>query len=492
MSKVAESGRQEQLGAEILVCAMLQGQTRLARFALEALDGRIVNTKLELGRTPLILAALLPEIKQSVRFVKLLLSWKAAVNCQDAHGRTALSYTCQRGNIDVAKLLVQSSADPEIVDNWGNTALIYGAFAGHSLVVDFLVRSFKRLGLDVARTNLASNSAISIAQDLGHHDCVQILTSQARKQSSIESGTAGPLEDITFKRSPYGQNQASTNTGRKTRGWQLPRVSGARAQQDHNVPRGSQINAGCNGLPESPRPRVNGNCRPHSVSLRREQGAAPSFGKDVKEGLPGGCSGLEPSDTDTENQPLGRKQDSDTTLQGPRAWPPRWLRGQGKTPGCPGCPSQGDVPAVGKQGAKEPFMLQGDRKHVENTTSSSNSLREESGHPVTMRKGMGPLQWNVGSDTAVPSLRLAPLDPDTLCKMAPLPTFPKDLESVLSETCVPGGEMLGKVLSMSDCELEDQPETFPLSPCLLPSTEQTQDPTVPAHNGKVQAQRLLQ
>ncbi|GCC33974.1 hypothetical protein chiPu_0012447 [Chiloscyllium punctatum] len=538
MSKVAERGRQEQLGTETLVCAMQQGQRRLARFVLEALDGRIVNRKLEQGRTPLILAALLPEVKQSVRFVKLLLARKAAVNCQDAQGRTSLSYACQSGNIEVVKLLVQSNADPEIADNWGNSALIYGAFAGHSLVVDFLVRSFKRLGLDVTRTNLAGNSAISIALDLGHHDCVRILTSQARKQSAGSEGTAGPLEDITFKRSPHGQNQPSTEEGGRVRGWELPRVAGARAQQGHNLPRGKwrdqkhppqvvgpleslpgcarnappspdpcprsiglpsvadrahgahcsfvqlietpatgdpgragrarqlllpcigvggQINAGCDRSPESPRFWVNENCSPHSVSHRRGQGAGPSCCKGIKEGHLGDCcrhlEGLEPPDGDAEDQPLSRKQDSDTPLPGSQVLPPHQIWGQSKAPRCLCSPSHRDVPAVGKQGVTVPFSPQGDGKHVENATSSSSNLQSE--HPVTVGRGMGPMQRNIGSEMAVTSPNLAPPCPDT--HTVPVPTFPRGLESMLSEICVPGGEVLGQVVCLSDCELEEQP-----------------------------------
>lgn len=66
------------------------------------------------------------------------------------------------------KVLVRNNADPEIVDTWGNSALVYAAVAGHSPVVEFLVRAFKRLGLQIDGQNKVGNSAVEVAKFLGH------------------------------------------------------------------------------------------------------------------------------------------------------------------------------------------------------------------------------------------------------------------------------------------------------------------------------------
>uniref|UniRef100_A0A3B4ET13 Uncharacterized protein n=1 Tax=Pundamilia nyererei TaxID=303518 RepID=A0A3B4ET13_9CICH len=100
-------------------------QVHLARFILDALDGRIINSKTENSRTPLMHAVCLQDPGTRAKFTRLLLEKGADVNCQDEDGRTALSHACEMGHLDVVKLLVQFNADPDITDSWGNSALMY-------------------------------------------------------------------------------------------------------------------------------------------------------------------------------------------------------------------------------------------------------------------------------------------------------------------------------------------------------------------------------
>ncbi|KAM9708237.1 uncharacterized protein ankrd63 [Menidia menidia] len=168
-------------GTKTFLDAMHGGKVHLARFILDALDGRIINSKTENSRTPLMYAVCLQEVGTRTKFTRLLLEKGANVNCQDEDGRTALSHACEMGHLDVVKLLVQFNADPEVSDSWGNSALMYAAFSGHSQVLEFLVRAFKRLGLRLDRTNSAGHSAIEVANFFGHNQCVQILNFPCRK-----------------------------------------------------------------------------------------------------------------------------------------------------------------------------------------------------------------------------------------------------------------------------------------------------------------------
>ena len=170
-----------QTGAKILLDAMSKDKVHLARFILDALDGKIIDSMAEGAGTPLITAALLPDAQARSKFLTLLLERGASVNRQDERGRTALSHACEHGHLDAVKVLVQNNADPELVDSWGNTALMYASVAGHSPVVDFLVRAFKRLGLVIDRQNNVGNSAVEVAKYLGHQDCLFALTSKAKK-----------------------------------------------------------------------------------------------------------------------------------------------------------------------------------------------------------------------------------------------------------------------------------------------------------------------
>ncbi|KAK7905002.1 hypothetical protein WMY93_017609 [Mugilogobius chulae] len=168
-------------GTKTFLDAMHGGKVHLARFILDALDGRIINSKTENSRTPLMYAACLQDPCSRAKFTHLLLEKGADVNYQDEDGRTALSLACEMGHLDVVKLLVQFNADPDISDAWGNSALMYAAFSGHSQVLEFLVRAFKRLGLRLDRTNNAGHSAIEVANFFGHNNCVQILTFPCRR-----------------------------------------------------------------------------------------------------------------------------------------------------------------------------------------------------------------------------------------------------------------------------------------------------------------------
>ncbi|XP_060031083.1 ankyrin repeat domain-containing protein 63 [Erinaceus europaeus] len=163
-------------GTRTFLEAMQAGKVHLARFVLDALDRSIIDCRAEQGRTPLMVAVGLPDPALRARFVRLLLEQGAAVNLRDERGRTALSLACERGHLDAVQLLVQFSGDPEAADAAGNSPVMWAAACGHGAVLEFLVRSFRRLGLRLDRTNRAGLTALQLAASRGHGTCVQALT----------------------------------------------------------------------------------------------------------------------------------------------------------------------------------------------------------------------------------------------------------------------------------------------------------------------------
>lgn len=163
-------------GTRTFLEAMQAGKVHLARFVLDALDRSIIDCRAEQGRTPLMVAVGLPDPAMRSRFVRLLLEQGAAVNLRDERGRTALSLACERGHLDAVQLLVQYSGDPEAADSAGNSPVMWAAACGHGAVLEFLVRSFRRLGLRLDRTNRAGLTALQLAAARGHGTCVQALT----------------------------------------------------------------------------------------------------------------------------------------------------------------------------------------------------------------------------------------------------------------------------------------------------------------------------
>ena len=184
-----------QTGTKILLEAMSKDKVHLVKFILDALDGKIIDSKTEGAQTPLISSVLLPDSETRCKFMELLIQKGASVNCQDESGRTALSYASEKGYLDAVKILVRHNADPEMIDLWGNTALMYAVVAGHSPVLEFLVRAFKRLGLQIDRQNKVGNSAVEVAKYLGHTDCIFALTSNPKKVREFEESKQTDFSD---------------------------------------------------------------------------------------------------------------------------------------------------------------------------------------------------------------------------------------------------------------------------------------------------------
>uniref|UniRef100_A0A3B4CSJ2 Uncharacterized protein n=1 Tax=Pygocentrus nattereri TaxID=42514 RepID=A0A3B4CSJ2_PYGNA len=125
------------------------------------------------------------------------LSWQLqSIKSQEHQVKREASLSCSSAQCTLYPCL-QNNADPEMADAWGNTALMYAAVAGHSLVVEFLVRAFKRLGIQIDRPNKVGNSAVEVAKYLGHTKCLSALMCSSRKIYERSDTLSGRLENTS-------------------------------------------------------------------------------------------------------------------------------------------------------------------------------------------------------------------------------------------------------------------------------------------------------
>ena len=93
-----------------------------------------INAKDKDGSTPLLIAS----EKGDIEIARLLLENGADPNASDIDGYTALMFTSYSGNLEIAKLLVGNGADVNARDKDGWTALMFASVEEKADVVDFL------------------------------------------------------------------------------------------------------------------------------------------------------------------------------------------------------------------------------------------------------------------------------------------------------------------------------------------------------------------
>lgn len=69
---------------------------------------------------------------------------KVDVNCYNNDGQTALHQSCQDGNLELVKLLIQFGADVRLANRDGWSALHIAAWSGHRDIAMYLINAYKR------------------------------------------------------------------------------------------------------------------------------------------------------------------------------------------------------------------------------------------------------------------------------------------------------------------------------------------------------------
>lgn len=77
----------------------------------------------------------------------------------------------------------------------GETALTYCAAAGNDVGLDLIIRSFRRLGLDVDHITKSGRTALLIAVSHGHVECAAILAADGRADTRLRDPVTGLTAD---------------------------------------------------------------------------------------------------------------------------------------------------------------------------------------------------------------------------------------------------------------------------------------------------------
>ncbi|WP_318676850.1 ankyrin repeat domain-containing protein [Treponema sp.] len=98
---------------------------------------------------------------------------KEEINFQDKNGFTALHYAIQDNKYEIAIKLLDSGADFEIPDKYGNTAIIraVASFRGDGRIIELLLSK----GADFNKKNNYGISAIEHARNVANYNITQFF-----------------------------------------------------------------------------------------------------------------------------------------------------------------------------------------------------------------------------------------------------------------------------------------------------------------------------
>ena len=110
--------------------------------------------------------------------IKLLVAKKLNINYRDNFGKTALTYSGLRGNIDAIKTLLSSGADANICDDFANSLLHHVVFSGNKEAIKFVLGN---TNIDIDAKNMYGDTALLVAVDKFDKDAVEILLREGAK-----------------------------------------------------------------------------------------------------------------------------------------------------------------------------------------------------------------------------------------------------------------------------------------------------------------------
>ena len=149
---------------------------RVRRVQLLLNVGMNVNKRDKEGRTPLMLACFMSNLKRRDLVCELLQKYNADTEALDAFGRSLVMYACATRNKDLLeRLLEYTDSDINHTDKDGNTCLMYAAIEGDTRVLTRVKDTLRQYGISIDVRNKRGFTAYLLALKYGNVECANIL-----------------------------------------------------------------------------------------------------------------------------------------------------------------------------------------------------------------------------------------------------------------------------------------------------------------------------
>lgn len=135
--------------------------------ALIKINPDTVNSINQSGFAPLIIAG----YRNQIAAVEFLLKHQAEVNASSPEGPAILG-VCYKGNLELAKLLIDYKADVNAKNESGTTALMYAAGSGNLSLVKLLLAHGAKKGAE----EKSGKTALSYAKINGSKEMIDLLS----------------------------------------------------------------------------------------------------------------------------------------------------------------------------------------------------------------------------------------------------------------------------------------------------------------------------
>lgn len=187
-----------------LFSVAVYGDIEVLRYFLDHKTNIDVNSTNKAGNNMLMCAA----INDNIEIVKLLLAKGADVNLITNQGDTALMAAVLINNREITKLLLDRAADVNVIDKTGRTALMYNSIeiaefileqygydagADNKDVYSILTYSKEKNNVEIAKMLLEKNANIDVVDERGYtalmyateHDNIEIVKLLLKKKANI-------------------------------------------------------------------------------------------------------------------------------------------------------------------------------------------------------------------------------------------------------------------------------------------------------------------